>query len=535
MFIETDKTKRFEKKLYNFLSSSIRGSLVYEDVRKTTLINIFALFGIFYLLFYTYRMSLSGDYKLSIIYIFIVGVIVTMQIFLRRSRKILISSHIFVFSLFCLELYFLIRNGSTILNVKSYYVFPGIYWYYTFPLLSLFLLGRKIGSIYNIILISITISLFSIDSELTKLYDMELKVRFLSVYSAVFFFAFFFESIRLVTYKAFLRMQYKNIEYSSRIIEKNKDLKKKNEDLLMLTEEVHVQMDYLRDLNVMLEVKNNKIVSQNQQLEIQSNEISNQRDQLLVQKQNITDSILYASYIQKALLPNEGILKENFSDFFILYKPRDIIGGDFYYVKKIQDTLVIAVADCTGHGVPGALLSMLGISYLNEIIHSNELSETNTILDEMRNKIKLALNQSNQNRETKDGMDMALIAIDLKCNILKYSGANNPVYILRNNEIIELKADKMPIGIQPRERPNFTNLEFQLFKNDCIYLFTDGYADQLDDQNLRKFSLKNFQKLLLNISAQNMNDQRIELERIIENWKVESDQTDDILVLGVRI
>ena len=532
---EESKIKRLEKGFYDFLSSKIRGSLISEDVRKATLINIWAFFGIFYLLFYSYRMYLSGDYKLSIIYVFVIGVIISMQIFLRYTKNITLSSHIFVSSLFCLVLYFLFRNGYTILNVKSYYIFPGIYWYYLFPMLTLFLLGRKAGSIYNIILITITICYFCIDSPMTKLYDTELKVRFLSIYSALFFFAFFFESIRIVTFEAFLKLQEKNLDYSKRILEKNKDLGQKNRDLLMLTEEVRVQMEYQKDLNVMLEVKNEKIVSQNQQLENQSNEILNQRDQLLIQKQNITDSILYASHIQKALLPNDDILAENFSDFFILYKPRDIIGGDFYYVKKIENTLVIAVADCTGHGVPGALLSMLGISYLNEIIHTKELSETNAILNEMRNKIKLALNQSDQSRETKDGMDMALVAIDLNSNILRYSGANNSVYIIRDSELIELKADKMPIGIQPRERANFTNTEYQLFKNDCIYLFSDGYTDQLEDQTLRKFSLKSFQKLLSSISEQKMAEQKDELERVIESWKNKMDQTDDILVLGVRI
>jgi len=535
MFIETSKLKRFEKKIYIFLSSHIRGSLIYEDVRRATLINIFAIFGIFYLLFYSYRMYLSADYGLSVIYIFLVGVIISMQIYLRHSRKIQISSHILVFSLFCLELYFLIRNGSTILSIKSYYIFPGIYWYYIFPLLSIFLFGRKMGSIYNIALISITICFFSIDLPTTKLYDMELKVRFLSIYSMLFFFAFFFESIRMITFKAFERMQAKNVEYTKRILEKNKTLKQKNGELLMLTEEVQVQLDYMKDLNVILEDKNNKIVSQNLQLEFQSNEIAIQRDQLLIQKQNITDSILYASYIQKALLPTEDILKDNFSDYFILYKPRDIIGGDFYYVKRVENTLVIAVADCTGHGVPGALLSMLGISYLSEIIHAKEFSETNAILNEMRNKIKFALNQSDQSRETKGGMDMALVVIDLNSNTLKYSGANNPVYIIRDSELIELKADKMPIGIQPRERSNFTNLEFQLRKQDCIYLFSDGYADQLEDQTLKKFSLKSFQKLLSSISEQNMDDQKNELERVVESWRNTLDQTDDILVVGVRI
>ncbi len=535
MFIESRRLKRIEKKFYSFLSSGIRGTSVNEDVRKITLITLFSLCAVFYLLFYSYRMSLSGDYKLSYIYIYLVLVIILMQVYLRIRKRILIVCHVLVLCHIFLELFFLVRNGSTILNITSYYIFPGIYWYYTFPLFSIFLLGRKMGSFYNIVLITITLIFFSVDSPINKLYDFEFKVRLLSIYSVLFFFAFFFESIRLVTYNAFKRMQDKNVEYTKRILEKNKALKRKNDDLLMLTEEVQVQMDFLKDLNVMLEDKNQKIVSQNLQLEFQSNEIAIQRDQLLIQKQNITDSILYASYIQKALLPNENILQENFSDNFILYKPRDIIGGDFYYVKKLENTLVIAVADCTGHGVPGALLSMLGISYLNEIIHSKELSETNAILNEMRNKIKLALNQSDQSRETKDGMDMALISIDLNSNILKFSGANNSIYIIRDSVLIELKADKMPIGIQPGERPNFTNLEYQLLKNDCIYLFSDGYPDQLDERTFRKFSLKNFQKLLLRISEQKMEDQRDDLERVIEGWKNKLDQTDDILVLGVRI
>jgi len=458
-----------------------------------------------------------------------------MQIYLRYKRKIKFVSHVLVFSLFCLELFFLKRNGSTLLNIKSYYIFPGIYWYYIFPPFSLFLLGRKTGSIYNIILIVITLWVFTLDSPYTKLYDTEFKIRVLSIYSAIFFFAFFFESIRTVTFDAFKKMQEKNVLYSKRIVENNKDLKKKNEELLMLTEEVRVQMDYLKDLNLMLEVKNKKIISQNLQLELQSKEISIQRDQLLIQKQNITDSILYASHIQKALLPSEDILKETLRDYFILNKPKDIIGGDFYYAKKLEDILILAVADCTGHGVPGALLSMLGISYLNEIIHTKELSETNAILNEMRNKIKFALHQSNLPSETKDGMDMALIAIDLNNLVLKYSGANNPVYIIRDNELIELKADKMPIGIQPRERPDFTNLDFQLQKSDCIYMFTDGYTDQLEDVTSKKFSLKNFQKLLLNVSKQNMLEQKIELENSIEKWKNNADQTDDMLVLGVRV
>ncbi|HCT30118.1 MAG TPA: hypothetical protein DIW31_05175 [Bacteroidales bacterium] len=535
MVLESNHIKGFRKVLYEFLSSKMRGSLISEDVRKTTLINIFAFCSHFYLLFYSYRMMLLDEIHLSYIYLLCVSAIVALQIYLRVKRNVLLVSHLMVAGFMCLELYFLFRNGSTLLTVKSYYIFPGIYWYYVFPLFSLFLLGRRAGTVYNVFLISVTVGFYLIDTPLNKLYDNEFIIRLLSVYSSLFFFAYFFEANRSATFKAFQKLQDKNIEYSKKIMDKNKDLRRKNKDLQMLTEEVRVQMEYHKDLNVMLEVKNEKILSQNKLLESQSIELSKQRDQLLIHKQNITDSILYASHIQKALLPSEDILRVVFSDYFIFYEPRDIIGGDFYYVKKIDNTLVLAVADCTGHGVPGALLSMLGISYLNEIIHTKELSETNTILNEMRDKIKLALHQSNQIREAKDGMDMALIAIDLERMVLKYSGANNPIYIIRNSELIELKADRMPIGIHLREKPYFSNLEFQLQKDDCIYLFTDGYSDQISKETMRKFSVRSFQKLLTSISNLSMNKQRDELDRAIEDWRKNADQTDDILIVGVRV
>jgi len=532
---ESHHIRRFRRVLFEFLSSKMRGRTVSEDVRKTTLIHLFSFCSIFFLLFYSYRMYLLKEYKLTYIYLACLSLVIGVLLILKYKRKINFVSHFLVIELLCLELFFLYRNGSVRLNIDSYYIFPGLYWYYIFPSFSLFLLGRKFGTLYNLLLIAITVAFFNLDSPLSQLYDSEFKVRLLSIYSAIFFLAYFFETNRAYTFSAFVRMQDKNIEYSKKIMEKNKDLRRKNKDLQMLTEEVRVQMEYHKDLNVMLEVKNEKILSQNKLLETQGIEMSKQRDQLLIHKQNITDSILYASHIQKALLPSEDILREVFSDYFIFYEPRDIIGGDFYYVKKIENTLVLAVADCTGHGVPGALLSMLGISYLNEIIHIKELSETNTILNEMRDKIKLALHQSNQIREAKDGMDMALIAIDLDRMVLKYSGANNPIYIIRNSELVELKADRMPIGIHLREKPHFTNLEYQLQKDDCIYLFTDGYSDQISQDTRRKFSVRSYQKLLLSISTLSMKQQRDELESAIEIWRKNADQTDDILIVGVRV
>jgi serine phosphatase RsbU (regulator of sigma subunit) len=533
--IHADTIALLRRKLYRFLSSSIRGSLVYEDVRKSTLINIFAFGGIFYLLFYAYRMYILNDVKLSYIYLLCVAVIVVMQVYLQRRRKIALASHVLVFGLFCLELFFLYRNGHTRLSIDSYYIFPGLYWYYIFPPFSLFLLGRKVGSMYNGLLVLITALVFLIQSPLTELYDIEFKVRFLSVYTAIFFFAFFYENIRHVTFGAFQRTNEKSVKYLQRISVKNRVLKRKNEDLQMLTEEVRVQNEYLKELNDALEERNNKIILQNVKLEEQQSEIVAQRDLLLVQKHNITDSILYASHIQKAMLPNENTLRESLADFFILYKPRDIIGGDFYYVKRVDSTVFVAVADCTGHGVPGALLSMLGISYLNEIIHGRELAKANMVLTQMREKLKHAMHQGSQPNESKDGIDMALCAIDLKSLTLQFAGANNPIYIYRNAELHKFKADRMPVGVQFNQRPEFTNQEFQLQKGDCIYLFTDGFTDQLNGVTRRKYSLKRFQGKLQELSAQRMDLQQAELDASVEQWKAGADQTDDILVVGLRI
>jgi len=480
-------------------------------------------------------MYLLGDYMLSYIYIYCSLVIVLMQIYLRLRKRILIVSHVLVFGLFCLEVFFLVRNGNTRLNISSYYIFPGIYWYYIFPPFSLFMLGRKVGSFYNIVLIGFTIFFFSSSYFANDLYDIEFEVRLLSTYSAIFFFSFFFESIRRTTFDAYKTTHNKNIKYLRLISLKNAYLNKSNKELSQLAEEVKTQMEYLKVLNNELVEQNEKIASQNSLLESQSKEIALQHDMLVQHKQNLDDSILYASYIQNALLPSDELLKEFFPDNFILYKPRNVIGGDFYFIKKIDENLIIAAADCTGHGVPGAMLSMLGIASLSEIVYRREIYSTSMMLSDMRREVTSVLSRKDNIYDAMDGMDISLCKINLTTLELQFSGAYNPVYLVRGAELINLKADKILVGNSMTHNQIFTHQNLQLQKNDCLYLFSDGFIDQLGGEGRKKFMAKNFQELLVRIAQDKMKTQKKVLLQTLDKWRGNNDQTDDVMILGIRI
>jgi serine phosphatase RsbU (regulator of sigma subunit) len=268
----------------------------------------------------------------------------------------------------------------------------------------------------------------------------------------------------------------------------------------------------------------------------QYRQISEQRDQISHQKQEITDSIMYASRIQRAILPP----KENFAKFlpehFILFRPRDIVSGDFYWMTNIGKRVYFTAADCTGHGVPGAFMSMLGTAFLNEIVSKNEKINSNEILDQLRAHVVSSLHQTGKEGESKDGMDMALCVIDIETKMLQFSGANNPLFIYRKGELIEFKADKMPIGIYHSKTDDFSRHDYQLEKGDTLYVFSDGYVDQFGGPDKRKFMKKNFKELLLKIQPKPMDEQYLILNEAILSWMGEDvEQIDDILVIGVRI
>ncbi|MEN8120282.1 MAG: SpoIIE family protein phosphatase [Bacteroidota bacterium] len=316
------------------------------------------------------------------------------------------------------------------------------------------------------------------------------------------------------------------------LLYKSYTAKKKAHNLLVIqSEEIKVQSEQLLQKNI-------KIKKQKAELEAQSEEIEKHWDIALKSKTEIIDSINYAERIQKAILPSEKYMNEVLGEYFVLLIPKDIVSGDFYWIKKIKDFIIIAVADCTGHGVPGAFMSMLGISLLNENLGSGNINNAGEILNLLRNKIKSSLGQKGKFNEPKDGMDIALCIINIETLELQYSGAYNPLYIIRENPEVELKilkADRQPIAFHRKEK-NFTNHNFQLRKGDCLYLFSDGYSDQFGGEKGDKFRSENFREILLNIYKNPMSKQKVILDKTIATWMGQNyKQVDDVIVFGMRI
>lgn len=251
----------------------------------------------------------------------------------------------------------------------------------------------------------------------------------------------------------------------------------------------------------------------------------------------MNDSVNYASRIQNAVLPGQETLAKLLPQHFILYRPCAGVSGDFYWVRQIGQKIIAVAADCTGHGVPGALVSMLGTAFLNDIVpHLAAQSQLTAgkILDELRTKVKIALKQIGQISDQKEGMDIALCIIDLDKKQLQYAGAHHPLYLIRDNQLTEVKGDKMPIGIHRKEQP-FTSHDILFQKGDMIYLFSDGYVDQFSEKKKEKFMRRNFKKLLIEINQEPLSRQKEILIKRFEEWKGDLPQVDDILIFGIRL
>lgn len=257
-----------------------------------------------------------------------------------------------------------------------------------------------------------------------------------------------------------------------------------------------------------------------------------QRDQIAYQKKHIMDSIQYAKRIQTAILPSLELFTHSL-DHFVLFKPRDVVSGDFYWAEEIDGMYMIVTADCTGHGVPGALMSMLGVSLLNEIIISKEIKRPDLILNELRNKIIEALKQEPGNI-LKDGMDMTVCLLDRKKNLLQFSGANNPLYLISEGQLTQIKGDSMPVAIHDIMNP-FSLHQMELKPGDAFYTFSDGYADQFGGPAEKKFLIKNFRNLLLSIQDLPMIEQGNRLDEVFEDYRKELEQIDDVVIIGVKV
>ena len=274
---------------------------------------------------------------------------------------------------------------------------------------------------------------------------------------------------------------------------------------------------------------------------------------VLQQKQAITDSISYARRIQKAVLPSPAYIDNILSDYFTIYKPKDIIGGDFYWVREIDDYKVVIVADSTGHGVPGALMSMLGVTLLNEQFRTFGIRQPAVILGHLRNKVKEILAQEGSVKDQKEGIEMAIVILDLEKKELQFAGANRPLFLYRKNErlseaekipisslenddyeLFVIKGDKQPIGVH-WEETEFTTHLVKLQENDSLYIFSDGFVDQFGGKRRKKFKTHNFKKLLLSVQAESMENQRKLIEEAFDEWRGSHEQIDDVCVIGLRV
>ncbi len=266
----------------------------------------------------------------------------------------------------------------------------------------------------------------------------------------------------------------------------------------------------------------------------QKNTIEQAHIELEEKNEEILDSITYAKRIQSAILPSDEVVKEYLQDSFIIYKPKDIVAGDFYWMEQRDGKVLFAAADCTGHGVPGAMVSVVCNNALNRSVREHGILKPSKILDKSREIVISEFKKSLE--EVHDGMDIALCSLDLKTNCLEYSGANNPLWIIRNNstEIEEIKGTKQPVGKAWSEKL-FENHKLSLNKGDAIYIFSDGYADQFGGEKGKKFKSKAFKELILHAKDKSMEEQKAIIDEFFENWKGNLDQIDDVCIIGVRI
>jgi len=287
-----------------------------------------------------------------------------------------------------------------------------------------------------------------------------------------------------------------------------------------------------KDANIKLEEKNRTISLQKDEIEKQRDLAAAQRDQIGYQKRHIEDSIMYAKRIQTALIPSLELFSDKL-EHFVIYKPLAIVSGDFYWVSAQDNPQVIISADCTGHGVPGAFMSMLGVTMLNEIVNGKHILMPDQIIENLRQGIIKSLKQVAEEDSIKDGMDIAVCVVDFDKNILWYAGANSPLYLVRGGELMHYRADKMPVAIHYKMEP-FTLHKIDLRKGDAFYIFSDGFADQFGGPKQKKFMSLQLRETLVAMAGKPMLQQGERLNEIFEEWRGDGPQIDDVTLIGIR-
>lgn len=307
---------------------------------------------------------------------------------------------------------------------------------------------------------------------------------------------------------------------------------------------------YYNELEQKVEERTREIQQQKEEISAQRDAIEDQRNllsdknesiekaysEIQAQKKHIMDSIIYAQRIQNAILPSDELINKLVPNNFVLYKPKDIVSGDFYWVEKLPGKSIIAAVDCTGHGVPGAFMSIIGTNQLNYAVHTLKAKHASEILDALSEGVENALNQDAGKSTVRDGMDISLCVIDYKNKVVEYAGAYNPLYLIRNGELMIYKANKYAIGSHS-DYPDrkYTNHTVEVQKGDVLYIFSDGYPDQFGGPKGRKFMYKQFREYLVQIWNQPLDKQKALLEETNENWRGKETQVDDIIIIGIKI
>jgi len=312
------------------------------------------------------------------------------------------------------------------------------------------------------------------------------------------------------------------------IVEKTQIVKQQQITIIFITLVILIVLGF--SVVLILQIKAKK--KANALLKLSNDKIAKQRDEISEKNSEITNSIEYASRIQSAILGEPHVLSSVFSDYFVYYKPRDIVSGDFFWFNDTPEHLIIVLADCTGHGVPGAFMSMLGISMLESIVEKESIKKPDLIMNRLREDIIIALSQK-ENNKRKDGMDAVIVSINKDSMKIDLSCANNSVYVFKKNEFIEIKPDKMPVGDHPRMEP-FSSVELDIQKGDSLYLFSDGLQDQFGGPENKKLKSKKIIELLKLNNLTSMKSQYAIIEKLHLEWMGDNDQTDDISMIGLR-
>jgi len=333
--------------------------------------------------------------------------------------------------------------------------------------------------------------------------------------------------------KEIKRLNYIIVDYKGRLKLTGKDVEINTKDLDV--NELILEKQQLQREREHLQQKTKRLWEQSLAIHKVKERIDGLRKEIERRHREMVDSVNYALRIQRALLPKEDIFSKLVKEYFILWMPKQIVSGDFYWLKKIVTRLIVVAADCTGHGVPGAFMSLLGISFLEQITSSKPELHADEILEELRDKVITAL-QQDESSETKDGMDLALVIIDTQTMDAEYAGANNPLFIYRDNEIMELKPVRNPIGIYLRQK-SFNRIDLKVRHEDIFYMFSDGYIDQFNGKTKNKLTKKRFRNILIKLNEDQipLKEQGDFLKQIIIDWKSDTYQLDDILVIGFRI